>query len=317
MRRILNKLGIYDNARMINNAFRTDVHSRMVFADAREQHDTLCASIDAINSRCGGDTLYCSEQPIFVFSACWSSGSTLLQRMLTHNGEAIIWGEPFAFCAIAPNLCDQLRPVSANWPDRNNSFKALENEPSDSWIANLHPELETLISSQRMFLQHLYRDPAVALGRTRWGFKEVRYGSDEARYLRLLFPLAKFLFLVRNPIDAYGSFKRRIYQDFERWPERPICTPKQFTDMWARLAEDLAENADELDALLVRYEDLVSSETISNNLSSHVGYEVPPAASMRVIGRSANVRSDYIPRIDRLIVASRARKVGAKLGYKL
>ena len=33
------------------------------------------------------------EKPVFILSSSWRSGSTFLQRLITHSNEILIWGE--------------------------------------------------------------------------------------------------------------------------------------------------------------------------------------------------------------------------------
>ena len=55
------------------------------------------------------------EQPVFIFSAGWRSGSTLLQRMIMEfNKNIIIWGEPFDHSNIHDNMVNQFRTLLHN-----------------------------------------------------------------------------------------------------------------------------------------------------------------------------------------------------------
>ena len=38
--------------------------------------------------------------PVFILSAGWGAGSTLLQRLIMSSGEVLVWGEPFDQAAI-------------------------------------------------------------------------------------------------------------------------------------------------------------------------------------------------------------------------
>ena len=55
--------------------------------------------------------------PVFLFSAGWRSGSTLLQRLITHGGEVMMWGEPFgALDALTRGVIqEELIKVSTNF----------------------------------------------------------------------------------------------------------------------------------------------------------------------------------------------------------
>ena len=80
-------------------------------------------------------------------------------------------------------------------------------------------------------------------GFDRWGVKEVRWDVEMASYLRWLFPDARFVFLVRNPFDAYRSYRQWDWYDnwpfhtwYDRWPSEPIDSPESFGSHWRRLA---------------------------------------------------------------------------------
>jgi hypothetical protein len=95
-------------------------------------------------------------------------------------------------------------------------------------------------------------------GAVRWGLKSVRLTADHAWYLKWLFPLAKFLFLFRNPYDAYRSFAARRdagWKWFQRWPDQPL-TVARFGRHWREAVESFLREESRVGALLVRYEEL-------------------------------------------------------------
>lgn len=61
--------------------------------------------------------------PIFLLSAGWRSGSTLLQRMLMEfNDDIVIWGEPFDHSNIYDNMMNQFRCFTTSWPPQRRCF---------------------------------------------------------------------------------------------------------------------------------------------------------------------------------------------------
>lgn len=89
-----------------------------------------------------------SESPVFILSAGWRSGSTLMQRLLMSSGEIAVWGEPLDDCAIIPRLAFSIAAITPKWPDKayfsdDTSLSTLAN----NWIANLTPPISYLRSS--------------------------------------------------------------------------------------------------------------------------------------------------------------------------
>jgi hypothetical protein len=140
-----------------------------------------------------------------------------------------VWGEPFGHAGLIDSLSDPLRCVTGRWPEPHFFYRGgSPQQLSERFIANLYPSVQNLLLAHQHYLQALFREPAVRAGATRWGLKEVRLSADHAVYLKLVFPRAKFLFLHRNPYDAYRSFaarKARGWRWFHRWPDRPWTSP--------------------------------------------------------------------------------------------
>ena len=213
------------------------------------------------------------DSPVFVLAAGWRSGSTLLQRMLMP--ECMIWGEPYGHACMLEHLAEPLRCMTNDWPEPH-FFLNDSNRDSvtERFIANMYPSVKSLVEAHRAYFATLFKYPAKvdggeALGRDpayerheagtdRWGFKEVRLSADYAHYLKLLYPDSKFLFLIRNPYDAYRSWAARRNADwkwFYRWPDQPV-TARLFGRLWCELAGSFIDQAETLDAHGVRYEDL-------------------------------------------------------------
>ncbi len=128
-------------------------------------------------------------QPIFILSAGWRSGSTLLQRLIGSSEDIFIWGEPLDKSNVVTQLADSLRPVCKEWPPENYFYtKKHIDDLSNSWVANLSPHIPEFIEAHRAFFIKLFAEPVLSQKITRWGIKEVRFGLSEALYLKILFP---------------------------------------------------------------------------------------------------------------------------------
>lgn len=169
--------------------------------------------------------------------------------------------------------------LTEEWPPQSfymDSDKGRELERS--FIANLYPSRADLVEAHRAFLERLFAVPARQAGRDRWGVKEVRWGIDEARYLKRLYPNAKFLLLHRNPFDAYRSYAARQaagWQWYDRWPDRPLTT-RRFAEHWQRLTREFVHEAASVDGHVVSYDELCDMRCLE--LRNYLGFEVNDVA---------------------------------------
>lgn len=216
-----------------------------------------------------------NPSPIFIFSAGWRSGSTLLQRLLTASGELLVWGEAGgALGALAEadlGYRQMLAPgeevfkngLGGNGAQQYAEFRKSGREAVHKWIPCLNPPLETIHTAFRDFLQQTYARPAAELGYPRWGVKEVRCGLATAEFLRSLFPEAKFVFLLRNPFDCLSSLKRHGWMDR---PNDPHAL-EFYARHWARLAQEFRQATF---GLRIRHEDLVTDPGVVAKLRDYL-----------------------------------------------
>ncbi len=144
-----------------------------------------------------------------------------------------------------------------------------KSEHSHQWIANLAPPYAEILDAVRHFLIELYGKRATAFGYSRFGIKETRCDLATARSLRLLFPSAKFIFLVRDPIAVTLSIKRR------GWIGRNagLRTLFYFSEHWRRRASEF-RTADF--GMAVRYEDFVRDSMLRKRLMEYLEIEHSP-----------------------------------------
>jgi hypothetical protein len=202
---------------------------------------------------------HCDAAPVFVLAAGWRSGSTLLQRLLFP--ECFVWGEPLGHALPVAGLSEPLRAITPHWPQPHFFYQG---EPPDRlaerFVANLYPSMADWVRAQQAWFREWLERPALAAGSPRWGLKEVRLTIDDARYLHWLFPRAKFLFLHRNPFDAWRSFVARRnlgWKWFYRWPDQPL-TVELYGRLWREQVSGFVAGHDDVGGLLVRYDDLVA-----------------------------------------------------------
>lgn len=283
----------------------------------------LSEALNCIKKRWPG--LMCSsedtERPVFIFSAGWRSGSTLLQRLVISSGEILIWGEPLGEAAFIPKIGSSLSLISSNWPHDNYFFdnsdmKKLNNQ----WIANLTPEIRYIKDSNRsMIKEWLGKSAEEKFGVERWGLKEVRLTIDHAKYLKWLFPSARFLFIYRNPIDAYKSWKGNRWRSV--WPGYYSRSPVAFSRHWKLLIKGFLESYKEVDGYLVKFEDLILGNIELQKIADHIKVkELDSSILEKKIGAPDSIKSHRKKRLtlyDRIVISTCCGHLMKKLGYKI
>ena len=222
------------------------------------------------------------SEPVFVLAAGWRSGSTLLQRLICSSGEVLLWGEPYARCSLLPALTRSALGLREDWPSTNHfaSEKVYENL-SQYWIANLYPPPQAIRNSYKAAVDAFLKQPAEAKGFSRFGLKEVRLQAMEAHFLQWLYPSARFVFLVRNPWDAWRSSKGMGF--ILRWPNVTVDNPTVFARHWRALTESFLGWQGE-NSLMLRYEDLVAPGFDLGVLKEHCRLSsIDPSVMDRVI----------------------------------
>lgn len=260
-------------------------------------------------------------EPIFVFAAGWRSGSTLVQRMLTSVDDVMIWGEGYSRAQFTATLMNQFRCMTMDWPFEHDVADTFDRELDDQWIAGICPAFSHLIRAHRAFFVELFEIPARAMGRPRWGFKEVRLTSEHALYLKLLFPGARFVFLYRDPIEAYASFRDYVKLGFMAWPDRPIATASDFGARWCEMVSDFLNNHQVVGGMLVKYEQLMEDPLVHQQLCDYLGIKMKPANTFAIIGGRDQRRTGLEPRRknftsgELFLLKCKVNRLRSKLGY--
>jgi len=290
---------------------------------ARNVHERALASNPGI--RTGVETLQkiCpssddSSQPIFLFSAGWRAGSTLMQRLIMSDTRILMWGEPYDECGVIQALAETTKAFREDWPPQDYYYHgvALDQLPSQ-WIANLFPSVQDLRLSYIAVFDAMFAKPAERAGAERWGIKEVRLDIEHAWFLRWLYPQAQFIFLYRNPLDAYQSYCRYGRDWYYTWPNKPVFTPTAFGNHWRKLVMGYLREAEKIGAMLVCYEDLVSGELELEKIEQFLGIQIDHRLLNNKVGSSdQGGEKAWVSRFEKWLLRRAVSPMARELNYE-
>lgn len=282
---------------------------------------TVLQAIENLQARWDVSPAGSREEPIFILSAGWRSGSTMLQRLVLSDPDVLIWGEPYAHCDLVRRLADSLCAFNENYPRDDFLIREYTTDSdsrgklSDLWVANLYPMPTDLIEAHRRFFMTMFQEPAKQLGYSRWGFKEVRLSAAYARYLKLLFPAARFLFLCRNPYSAYRSY-RTFRAWYDKWPSPPVFTARQFGSVWRSLTESFMENYIQIGGRFIRHEDLVTGHLNVAELKQYLGLDTNVSKVERTIEGVRIEKPRQLSYLEHRMLASVVEPLASRLNYE-
>ncbi len=268
--------------------------------------------IPSLSNRRTGEADY--ESPVFLFAATHRTGSTLLQRIVNASGEIFLWGEPH----FVPDAAALYRRLIRNSGKSLQDARKVKRIGVGEWIPTVYPSERSVSVAFRALFLDLYTRDLANTKYKRWGFKDVAPRAGFAsRVLFELFPGARFVFLIRHPLNMYRSVKGMPFFKNFKDPYRPV-------DIWNDNCEDFMEilGEDSLPAMLIRYEDLVAggdkADQTIEALCRHL--QVPVKKKM---WRELKVRSGpsthryWMTAEDKKVIRDRVSDTARKIGYRL
>lgn len=303
---------------MLSDAFRGPAQARAAHRQALRQGPGILPGVQHLRTLCPADGTDDPEAPIFLLSAGWRSGSTLLQRLIMSDSRVLIWGEPYDECGLIQALAASMKAFRPGWPPQEYFYDGTPpGQLSGEWIANLFPSLEDWRRGQRALFDTMFAEPAKRAGAARWGIKEVRLDAEHCAYLQWLYPKARFIFLYRNPLEAYRSYCRYGRSWYDTFPDKPVFTPTAFGTHWRKLMQGFLKDAKALDALVIRYEDLVAGLTPLDELEAYLNITIDRTVLKAKVGTSERGgEKARINALERWLLRRAVAPVAEALGYE-
>ena len=265
-----------------------------------------------------------STPPVFVLSAGWRSGSTALQRLIISGGTAYIWGEPYPTSRLLPRLQRIAVEVGVvdGHPDRVLHGGDLSAEMSHAWVATTNPPAEAVMGGIRAMLQETYWAPLRDTAFTSWGAKEVVATPDQIQLLRLVFPEAHFVCVVRDPMTAYRSFRRFVVSGVTTRPGsttrlRWVKGPVGYAENWVRTARAFRGFADDPRFHLLRHEDVLDDPGFAERLGGLLDMRLSPTAWATRVGETRKTAPGALERAELAVLARLCRDEAAQWEYQV
>lgn len=185
---------------------------------------------------------------LIISAASHRSGSTWVQRIVHAATDIFVWGEPFPLIEVLFYAYSVYKDQQVVRSQEYETFM-LNNQDPTIWVANISPPLDHLKRSLSLFLSEYFGGCS---NKSRYGWKEIRYGRDELAFLRELFPDLKIILLVRNPIDVVRSLKAQGW--LGRW--RDTENIQILAQHWNTRVQGYLQISQQPNTLLLKYENV-------------------------------------------------------------
>ena len=194
------------------------------------------------------------ENPVFIFSAGWRTGSTLLQRLLNSHPEILVWGENGAFLDGILEARGRIRNLQWYSARHRANFSK---EGSMGWIAVMNPPAERFDDGVRRLFEAYYRDPVLSSADGSGGdSRRCAMVSVQRSLSSSSIRTARFLLLLRHPEDCLASARARHTAAQE--PSLRGGDPGAFLENWVKIASEFLKDCASIPSSMLYYEQLLA-----------------------------------------------------------
>jgi len=228
-----------------------------------------------------------------------------------------MWGEHHGFLAPLSNAYFQLTQT----PDMNRFVygeEALNPEILKGELKELDTDIcwvndftksDVFNNFKCLVLQLLTKD--IDTAKIHWGFKEIRYTENQRVFwfLKEMFPNAKFIVLLRNPVDTIVSGLLAWHQGGQQEVQQIIDNK---ITAWVKKYTYQLQEAEKYpdDSLIIRYEDLIDKpQTYMNQVFELI--ETKPVADVSPVFAKKVAFTQNRPERDELVAKVAAALEGA------
>ena len=130
------------------------------------------------------------------------------------------------------------------------------------------------------------------------------------------YPKAHFLFIYRDPQDAYQVYCRYGRRWYNAWPGVPVFTPAAFGRYWRKLVEGFLGDSNKVDGLVIHHEDLVQGAMPLQELEQYLGIKIDPSVLDRKVGSSEQgCEKPWVSRLEKWSLRRAVSPIAQQQGY--
>lgn len=219
------------------------------------------------------------KNPVFIFSAGPACGVKFVQQLISSSHEVMVWTAPAgalnhileAIRLMDMSLSPGVMGVLAGTNKGKVEKKVLKpNDDPKPHVTNMRFSVKHMQHSFQQLFSSLYGMPAAKLGFQSWGIVDHTGNKQTCDMLRMIYPNARFIFVIRHPIDCLRAIKKIGLRPRDRWGRllEEKSTIDWFAANWAAFADDFYGTPHVFN---IRYEDLVSGKTDISALNTYLG----------------------------------------------
>jgi hypothetical protein len=240
------------------------------------------------------------DTPVFVFASGPGSGEREIVRRLTRAmvDEAVV--DASLVGALATQLARTAHAVAA-----------IDASDTLSTASTRDERLAALVRSHAAFLRNVCLVENADARDIGWGISAAGFSAELALYLKVVFPRSKFVFVHRNPLDAFAAALNALKLSAGE-DERDWNWVESFAEVWCQFVASFELWHAQVDGILLSYEAATAREPAK--LEHYLGGRVSPLGDSDVCSthRGVQLRADEI-----LLLVERTGEIASRLGYAL